>query len=133
VLFRHWTFQSFVIRIFSHSSLRIESDDSFFELIVSLCSSDEVFYDLIEFVEAQCLSDSCMNDYISFLDCDCLRPAVLSSICRRLSLRVSPPIRNPRVSDHAIDFPFDPGQRSTAFSVIYGRNAAEIHIWQVKL
>jgi hypothetical protein len=90
-------------RVLSHSELRLESEDSLFRLIETLCDEDESHRVLIDFVDAQYLSDSCIGDYISFVDSDQLSGNVWMSICRRLSLHVRPPI-SPRTRSEGVTF-----------------------------
>jgi hypothetical protein len=87
-----------ISRILSDSELRLESEDSLFRFIESLCSKNDAYRDLIEYVEAQYLSEMCISDYISFVDPDRLSRGTWLSICRRLSLPVSPSTVNPRLN-----------------------------------
>jgi hypothetical protein len=94
-------------RVLSDSELCLESEDSLFRLIESLCGEDEDYRVLIEFVEAQYLSGLCIEDYISFVNCSEISRGTWLSICRRLSLDVSPPTGNKRVKDPTFPIPVD--------------------------
>jgi hypothetical protein len=108
--------------VLTHPELRLESEDSLFRFIESLCSKAESFRDLIEFVEAQYLSDSCIEDYLSFVDPDRLSRGTWQSICRRLSLPVSPSAANRRLAFAPVNFT---GDQSSMFRGILHRMSEE--------
>jgi hypothetical protein len=106
----------------THRELRLETEDSLFRLIESLCSQDESFRDLIDFVEAQYLSASCISHYVSFVDADRLSRETWLSICRRLSLPVSPSGANARLRFPYVNFTGDP---SSMFRGIFHKMSEE--------
>jgi hypothetical protein len=116
-----------ISNILNHSELRLESEDSLFRFIESLCSKDDNYRDLIESVETRYLSDSCIEDYVSFVDPDRLSRGTWLSICRRLTLPVSPPTPNPRLklSLARVDTVSYGGDTSSMFRGIFHRMSEE--------
>jgi hypothetical protein len=98
-------------RVLRDRALSLESEDSLFRLIERLCGENESYLVLLDFVEAQYLSDSCIQDYITFVDSDQLSAGVWMSICRRLSLHVTPSKANPRTKSLSFPVPRDGSPR----------------------
>jgi hypothetical protein len=105
-------------RVLSDSALCLESEDSLFRFIETLCGEDESYRVLIDFVEAQYLSDSCIGDYISFVEAVGISGSVWKSICGRLLLPVAPRTRKSGTKHGYLDFPV-PSDASPAFTGIF--------------
>jgi hypothetical protein len=86
--------------IVSHPSLRIESEDFLYELVISRMNEDCSFFNLLEFVRFEYLSAPTLSDF-SRIVCehfDLLNVSILSSICVRLIQNISPTVPNSRLS-----------------------------------
>jgi hypothetical protein len=90
--------------ILGHPDFKVDDEDSVFHFIESLSLADDSFRDLVEHVEAQYLSKSCIAQYIAFLDPNRLSGETWNSICRRLSLPVSPTESSSRLNAGCIHF-----------------------------
>jgi hypothetical protein len=82
-------------RFLDDPRLRIESEDWLFGIVNSLIAQNSTFMILLDYLELQYLSVSSISRFISHISVESLNSRLLSSIFRRLSLSVSPPILNP--------------------------------------
>jgi hypothetical protein len=85
-------------RLLNDPRLRIESEDWLFGILDSLIARDSSFFILLDCLEIQYLSVSSISHFISHISIESLNSQLWSSICRRLSLSVSPSISNPRLT-----------------------------------
>jgi hypothetical protein len=83
-------------RLLNDPRLRIESEDSLFDILENLITHDSAFLPLLNCLEIQYLSVSSISRFISHISIESLNWQLWSSICRRLSLSVFAPISNPR-------------------------------------
>jgi hypothetical protein len=86
--------------IVSHPSLKMRSEDSLYEFIISRMKEDFSFFSLFEFVRFEYLSSTAISDF-STVVCehfDLLNVSILSAICVRLNQNVSPQTVNSRLN-----------------------------------